>query len=139
LETVQKILNSNEFDLEKFALDFNEFNEKLKESVNKIKTVNEVSIIEGIDISDVLEAASSNSSQTPNFQPILFNGKFSEEVCLLKNSIKHLTRAILVSADRVVSKLSQKELADIFEIDDIDNSLLISNLVNLITEKMILN
>lgn len=135
LETVQKILNSNEFDLEKFAFDFNEFNEKLKESVNKIKTVNEVSIIEGIDISDVLEAASSNSSQTPNFQPILFNGKFSEEVCLLKNSIKHLTRAILVSADRVVSKLSQKELADIFEIDDIDNSLLISNLVNLITEE----
>lgn len=133
-ETVDKILSANNFDLKSFALNFSKFNEEAINIISNIKTVNEASIIEGINVEDVYDASISNSSKTPSFQPILFRNGLDDNICLLKNAINHLTRAILVSADRVVSKLSKNDLKDIFESDNIDNSILISSLVNLIVD-----
>lgn len=133
-ETVDKILSSDNFDLKGFAQNFNDFNEKAKQVVLKINTVNEVSIIDGIDVNDVSDASISNSSKIPSFQPILFRNGLDDDICLLKNAINHLTRAILVSADRVVSKLSKSDLAEIFESENIDNSMFISSLVDLIVD-----
>lgn len=133
-ETVENILSANNFDLKSFALNFNNFNEEAIKIISKIKTSNEAAIIEAINVEDVFNAAISNSSKTPSFQPILFKLVSDDNICLLKNAINHLTRAILISADRAVSKLSKNDLADIFEGENIDNSILISSLVDLIVD-----
>lgn len=127
LTELKNIINVENLNLDLLSSDFIDFNKKVLDILEKTSSSQKLAINTYIDLQELKDRINQRII-TPLFQSTIFEKGVSEKICFLRKSLNHLTRAILISADRYISKLSKEELAELFETTDLDNSLVINKI-----------